>query len=82
MRCTSCGILLNCQCTNAACQKIHGQATGTVCDWCLQREHEAITLLNSADLQYIALDDLLKQATHGAPEQTGRSYVPPILQSA
>jgi len=65
MRCISCGILLNRRCINEVCQKIHGQAMGTVCDWCLQREQGAITLLHSAQLQYIALQDLgcLKVAT-------------------
>ena len=79
MRCISCGILLNRRCINEVCQKIHGQAMGTVCDWCLQREQDAITLLHSAQLQYIALQDLLKQDTDGAPEETGRSYVSPPL---
>jgi len=63
MRCKSCGIFLNRQCINPMCQKIHGQVTSNAkqCDWCAQRKSESVTVLNSALLQYIELDDLLKQ---------------------
>ena len=65
MRCLSCGILLNVECPNPMCQKQHGQAMEKAkqCDWCAQRKAETVTLLSSALLQYIALDDLLKQDT-------------------
>ena len=61
MRCLSCGILLNVGCSNPICHKMHGQATGKQCDWCSQKAQDAITLLNSALLQYIELQDLMKQ---------------------
>ena len=77
MRCLSCSILLNHRCTNPLCRKIHGQATGKQCDWCSRKVQEAITLLNSAHLQYIDLTELLIQTT---PQKIGIRYVAPLLQ--
>jgi hypothetical protein len=59
MRCLSCRILLHVECPNPRCQKMHGQATGTQCDWCVQRDQAAITLLDAAHLHYIDLTDLV-----------------------
>jgi hypothetical protein len=80
MRCLTCGILLNVECTNPSCRSIHGQATGKQCDWCARKAHEAVTLLNSALLQYTDVTDLVQH--HAQEPQRGRDRGALLLQRA